>query len=105
MGLIILLPLLPDDFVLEPLGQFVFGRQFHFFRLGNHCLPNLANAVCQICFRWGQGCQIIAQIACQRRVCPEFGGCKFKNGASQTLEFRVELTKNQSLRQRRRIKR
>ena len=27
MGLIILLPLLPADFVLEPLGQFVFGGQ------------------------------------------------------------------------------
>ena len=30
MGMIILLPLLPADFVLEPLGQFVFGRQVQF---------------------------------------------------------------------------
>ena len=30
MGLIILLPLLPADFVIEPVGQFIFGVQIHF---------------------------------------------------------------------------
>ena len=57
MGLMILLSLLPTDFVLEPLGQFVFGRQFHFFRLGKHRLPNLAITACQICFRRWQNVQ------------------------------------------------